>query len=119
VPASFQLSEDIIAPDGTIANIGMNGMTIDLHMERFWSHSITTTTRVVDTVTTPRLLKTFAARSIEPKKPQFDLEGILDACDGWSRHANSPLEGHHRGLNVMATNTGINRYTTLWDEDWP
>jgi NAD(P)-dependent dehydrogenase (short-subunit alcohol dehydrogenase family) len=44
---------------------------------------------------------------------------ILDACDGWSRHANSPLEDHHRGLNAMATNTGINRYTILWDEDWP
>ena len=61
VPASFQLSENVIAPGGAIPNIGMNGMTIDLHMERFWSNSITTTTRVIDTFTTPRLLKTVAS----------------------------------------------------------
>jgi alcohol dehydrogenase len=110
VPASIQLSENVIAPGGTIANIGMNGMTIDFHMERFWSNSITTTTRVVDTVTTPRLLKTVASGV-------SNRRNLNSTAIAFSTRVT--VGGHHRGLNVMATNTGINRYTTLWDEDWP
>ena len=62
VPATFVLCEDIVAPGGTIANIGVHGVKADLHLERLWSHNITITTRLVDTVTTPMLLKTVRSR---------------------------------------------------------
>ena len=62
MPATFVLCEDIVAPGGTIANIGVHGVKVDLHLERLWSHNITITTRLVDTVTTPMLLKTVQSR---------------------------------------------------------
>jgi alcohol dehydrogenase len=48
IPETFVLCEDIVAPGGTIANIGVHGVKADLHLERLWSHNITITTRLVD-----------------------------------------------------------------------
>jgi alcohol dehydrogenase len=56
-----------VAPGGTIANIGVHGTKVDLHLERLWSHNIAITTRLVDTTTTPTLLKTVQSKKIEPK----------------------------------------------------
>jgi alcohol dehydrogenase len=92
VPASFLLCEDIIAPGGTIANIGVHGAKVDLHLERLWSRNITITTRLVDTVTTPMLLKTVASGRIETKKlitHHFKLDSILDAYDTFGRAAQT------------------------------
>src|SRR5690348_14124577 len=68
VPATFELCESIIAAGGHIANIGVHGKKVDLHLETLWSRNITITTRLVDTVTTPMLLKSVQSRKLEPKK---------------------------------------------------
>lgn len=88
VPATFELCEDIVAPGGTIANIGVHGSKVDLHLERLWSQNISITTRLVDTVTTPMLLKTVQSRKIDPRQlitHRFSLDRILDAYDTFSR----------------------------------
>lgn len=86
VPASFITCEDIIAPGGIIANVGVHGMKADLHLERLWDRNIAITTRLVDTVTTPMLLKTVLAHRIDPKQlitHRFKLDKILDAYDAF------------------------------------
>jgi alcohol dehydrogenase len=90
IPATFELCEEIVAPGGTIANIGVHGAKVDLHLERLWSHNITITTRLVDTVTTPMLLKTVQAGKIDPARlitHHFKLDNILDAYDTFGRAA--------------------------------
>lgn len=92
VPASFVTCEDIIAPGGTIANIGVHGVKVDLHLERLWSQNITITTRLVDTVTTPMLLRTVESRKIDPKRlitHRFKLDHILDAYDTFGEAART------------------------------
>ncbi|HXR87917.1 MAG TPA: zinc-dependent alcohol dehydrogenase family protein [Stellaceae bacterium] len=92
VPASFTTCEDIVAPGGTIANIGVHGTKVDLHLERLWSRNITITTRLVDTATTPMLLKTVVARKIDLKKlitHRFKLGQILDAYETFGHAASS------------------------------
>ncbi len=92
VPASFITCEDIIAPGGTIANIGVHGVKVDLHLERLWSQNISITTRLVDTVTTPMLLKTVASGKIDPKKlitHHFTLDHILDAYETFGKAAST------------------------------
>ena len=84
VPASFVTCEDIVAPGGIIANIGVHGVKADLHLERLWDRNIAITTRLVDTVTTPMLLKTVQSRKIDPKRlitHHFKLNNIMDAYD--------------------------------------
>ncbi len=90
VPATFELCEEIIAPGGHIANIGVHGKSVTLHLETLWSKNITITTRLVDTVTTPLLLKTVQAKKIEPKKlitHHFKLSEIIKAYDTFGNAA--------------------------------
>ena len=92
VPATFQLCEDIVAPGGVIANIGVHGKKVDLHLEWLWSQNIEITTRLVDTVSTPMLLKTVEAKKIDPKRlitHHFTLDHILDAYETFGRAADT------------------------------
>jgi len=92
IPATFNLCEGIVAPGGTIANVGVHGTKVDLHLERLWSHNITITTRLVDTVTTPLLLKTVQSGKIDPRRlitHHFTLDRILDAYDTFGRAAST------------------------------
>ncbi len=87
IPATFELCQEIIAPGGIIANIGVHGVKADLHLEKLWSQNIAITTRLVDTVTTPMLLKTVQSGKIDPKKlitHSFSLDRILDAYETFS-----------------------------------
>jgi alcohol dehydrogenase len=84
VPATFILCEDIIAPGGIIANVGVHGVKVDLHLEKLWSQNISITTRLVDTVTTPMLLKTVSAKKVDPVSlisHHFTLDKIMDAYE--------------------------------------
>jgi alcohol dehydrogenase len=92
VPATFELCEDLVTPGGVIANIGVHGKKVDLHLERLWAHNIGITTRLVDTVTTPMLLKTVQSKKLDPTKlitHRFKLDQILDAYNTFGRAAET------------------------------
>lgn len=92
VPATFELCQDIVAPGGVIANIGVHGVKADLHLEKLWSQNIAITTRLVDTVSTPMLLKTVQSGKIDPKKlitHRFSLDDIQGAYDTFERAAST------------------------------
>jgi alcohol dehydrogenase len=42
VPESFQLCQDLVAPGGIIANVGVHGTKVDLHLEKLWDRNICT-----------------------------------------------------------------------------
>lgn len=92
MPATFLICEDVVAPGGVIANIGVHGTKVDLHLERLWSQNVAITTRLVDTVTTPMLLKTVQAKKIDPTRlitHRFRLDQILEAYDTFGRAADT------------------------------
>jgi alcohol dehydrogenase len=92
IPATFELCEKIIAPGGTIANIGVHGVKVDLHLESLWDRNISITTRLVDTVTIPMLFKTVRSRKIDPKlliTHRFKLDNILDAYETFGNAAKT------------------------------
>lgn len=57
VPATFELCEELVGAGGHIANIGVHGKSVVLHLETLWSRNITITASLVDTVSTPMLFK--------------------------------------------------------------
>ena len=92
VPATFELCQDLVAPGGIIANIGVHGHKVDLHLERLWSHNIAITTRLVDTVTTPMLLKTVQSKKLDPSRlitHRFTLDQIDAAYDTFGQAAKT------------------------------
>ena len=92
VPASFITCEDIVAPGGVIANVGVHGVKVDLHLERLWDRNIAITTRLVDTVTTPMLLKTVEAHKLDPGQlitHRFKFNDILEAYETFGAAAQN------------------------------
>jgi alcohol dehydrogenase len=101
VPETFEICEAIVDAGGHIANIGVHGKSVNLHMETLWSKNITITTRLVDTVTTPMLFKTVQSKKIEPKKlitHHFRLDQIIEAYDTFGHAAKE------KALKVILTN---------------
>ncbi|HTX50632.1 MAG TPA: zinc-dependent alcohol dehydrogenase family protein [Caulobacteraceae bacterium] len=98
VPATFELCQDLVGPGGVIANIGVHGVKADLHLERLWSQNIAITTRLVDTVSTPMLLRTVQSKRIDPRQlitHRFRLDDILGAYDTFGHAAET------RALKVL------------------
>jgi len=92
VPATFELCEQIIAAGGVIANIGVHGVPVSLHLERLWDRNISITTRLVDTVSTPMLLDVLAAHRIDPTRlitHRFKFDDILKAYDTFAAAAET------------------------------
>jgi alcohol dehydrogenase len=101
VPATFEICEAIVDAGGHIANIGVHGKSVTLHMETLWSKNITITTRLVDTVTTPMLFKIVQSKKIQPKQlitHHFKLNEIMKAYDTFG-HAEK-----EKALKVILTN---------------
>jgi len=101
IAATFGLCQDIIGAGGHIANIGVHGTSVTLHLEKLWSKNITITTRLVDAVTTSLLLKTVMAGSLKPAQlvtHHFALSDILKAYDTFGNAAKESA------LKVILTN---------------
>jgi alcohol dehydrogenase len=92
VPATFELCEQIVAPGGHIANVGVHGKPVTLHLEQLWDRNIGITTRLVDTVSTPTLLKMMRAKKLDPNKlitHHFKLSDIIAAYDTFAQAATT------------------------------
>lgn len=84
IPASFDTCQEVIAPGGHIANVGVHGKSVELHLEKLWIQNINISTGLVNTNTTPMLLKTVQAGKIEPSKlitHRFKLDDIVQAYE--------------------------------------
>ena len=92
VPATFLLCQDIVGAGGVVANIGVHGQVAELHLERLWAKNIAITTRLVDTVSTPMLLKTVQSKKIDPRRlitHRFTLDRILEAYETFDHAADT------------------------------
>jgi alcohol dehydrogenase len=101
IPMSFDICQAIVTAGGRIANIGVHGKPVQLNLQNLWAQNITLTTRLVDTVTTPLLMKTVASGKIQPRQlitHHFTLDDIMSAYDAFS---NAMKE---RALQVIISN---------------
>ncbi|MBC8944168.1 MULTISPECIES: zinc-dependent alcohol dehydrogenase family protein [Xenorhabdus] len=90
IPATFKICQDIIAAGGFIANVGVHGKSVDLHLENLWIKNITITTGLVNTSSTPMLLKSIQSGRIAPEKlvtHYYPLNEIETAYDVFSHAA--------------------------------
>lgn len=104
VPTTFSICQDIVAAGGRIANVGVHGKPVELHLEKLWDRNIAITTRLVDTVTTPMLLKVVRSGKLQPGKlvtHRFAMNDIMKAYDTFG---NAAKEG---ALKVVLTNGGV------------
>jgi alcohol dehydrogenase len=88
VPATFELAVELVRPVGRVANIGVHGKPVTLHLERLWSRDVTITTGLVDTSSIPTLLKLVTSSQIDAKQfitHRFGFDEFIEAYDVFGR----------------------------------
>ncbi len=84
VPATFDLCQAIVRPGGHIANVGVHGKSVDFQIQKLWIQNITLTTGLVNTNTTPMLLKTLESKKLKPElliTHRFSFDQFLQAYE--------------------------------------
>ena len=90
VRQTFDICQSIVRPGGHIANVGVHGKSVDLQLQKLWIQNITLTTGLVNTNTTPMLLKTVESKKLQPKSlitHRFTFNEFLQAYDVFSNAA--------------------------------
>lgn len=92
VPDTFELSARIIRPGGYVSNVGVHGRPVTLHLEDLWIRNVTITTGLVDTYSTPTLLRLIENGQIGAglfATHHFSLDEFMNAYDVFSRAADT------------------------------
>ena len=102
IPETFELTTELIRPGGRVANIGVHGRPATLHLEELWIKDITITTGLVDTYSTPTLLKLVGNGQLPADHfvtHHFELDQFMDAYDVFGRASETGA------LKVVLTRT--------------
>jgi alcohol dehydrogenase len=102
IPSSCELCTQLVRPGGRVANIGVHGAPATLHLETLWIKNVTITTGLVDTSTTPRLLRLLAEHHLDPTPiitHRFGIAQMMEAYDVFSKPAETGA------LKVVLTRT--------------
>jgi alcohol dehydrogenase len=92
IPETFELCADLIRPGGRVANVGVHGHPATLHLERLWIRDVTITTGLVDTFTTPKLLRLIAEGRLDATPfatHHFPLDETMSAYDTFADAAET------------------------------
>jgi alcohol dehydrogenase len=92
VPASFELCTELVRPGGHVANIGVHGKPATLHLESLWTRDVTITTGLVDTYSTPTLLRLVESHQINAAQfatHHFKMDDMLEAYDVYAKAADT------------------------------
>jgi alcohol dehydrogenase len=100
IPATFDICQAIVAAGGHIANVGVHGKPVELHLEKLWDRNISVTTRLVDTVTTPMLLKVVRSGKLQPAQLVTHRFAMTDIMKAYDTFGNAAREG---ALKVVLT----------------
>jgi alcohol dehydrogenase len=99
--STFDICQSIIAPGGHIANVGVHGKPVDLHLERLWASNITITTRLVDAGTTLMLLRMILSGRLDAKKLVSHRFGLSEILKAYNIFGNAAKE---HALKVVISN---------------
>ncbi|MAX82335.1 MAG: alcohol dehydrogenase [Crocinitomicaceae bacterium] len=84
IPATWDICQKIVKPGGHLANVGVHGKSVNFEIEKLWIKNLTITTGLVNTNTTPMLLKAAATNKLPLSKlitHRFKLSEIMKAYD--------------------------------------
>ena len=92
IPATFELATTLIRPCGHVANIGVHGKPATLHLESLWNRNVTITTGLVDTYSTPTLLRLTTGGQLNAAQfvtHHFAMADMMEAYDTFARAADT------------------------------
>ncbi|MDO5747565.1 MAG: zinc-dependent alcohol dehydrogenase family protein [Actinomycetaceae bacterium] len=100
IPQTFDMCTKIVRPGGAIANVGVHGKPVELHLEDLWIHDINISTGLVSTTTIPMLLKLVAQNKIDPSRFISHRFNFDEFDQAWDTFSNAK---HTKALKVLIT----------------
>ena len=100
VPLTFEMATQIVRPGGHVANVGVHGKPVSLDLEKLWIQNVSISMGLVNTNTTPLLLKLVVSKKIVAEKfatHTFTFDQFIEAYDTFSRAAET------KALKVIIT----------------
>lgn len=100
VPLTFEMATQIVRPGGHVANVGVHGKPVSLELERLWIQNVSISMGLVNTNTTPLLLKLVVSKKIAAEKFAthfFTFDQFIEAYDTFGRAAET------KALKVIIT----------------
>jgi alcohol dehydrogenase len=101
IPETFERCTALVRPGGRVANVGVHGRPANLHLESLWIRNLTITTGLVDTFSTPTLLRAVTTGQLDPTRfttHRFPIEEAMEAYDTFAK------AGETNALKVLMTN---------------
>jgi len=92
VAATFEQCAALVRPGGRVANVGVHGGPASLHLEDLWIRNVTITTGLVDTYSTPTLLKLLSTHQVDLARfvtHRFRMGDFMHAYDTFARAADT------------------------------
>ena len=84
IPATFDICQKLLKPGGHLANVGVHGKPVELHIEELWIRNVTITMGLVCTSTTSVFLKNVESKKLQPEKlvsHRFDFSDMINAYE--------------------------------------
>lgn len=88
IPQTFELCTELIRPGGHVANVGVHGAPAVLHLEDLWIKDVTIRTGLVDTYSTPTLLRLVSSGQLDVGRfvtHHFEMDRFMEAYDVFAR----------------------------------
>ena len=109
-PETFELCTELVRPGGHVANVGVHGHPVTLHLETLWIRGVTIMTGLVDTFSTPRLLELVSTGRLDATPfatHRFPLGETMAAYDTFAAAAETNalkvvLEAEPTALDLTA-----------------
>jgi alcohol dehydrogenase len=101
VPPTFDICQKIVRPGGHLANVGVHGTKVDLELQNLWIRNVTITTGLVNTNTTPMLLKTVQSGTLKPTNLVTHRFGFDEFMKAYEVFGNASKE---KALKVIISN---------------
>lgn len=92
IPQTFSMATEIVRPGGHVANVGVHGKSVELHLETLWIQNVTISMGLVNANTTPMLLKLVESKKIKAEKlvtHRFTFDQFIEAYDTFTRAAET------------------------------
>ena len=92
IPATFDMCTQLVRPGGSVANVGVHGRAVQLHLQDLWIKNINISMGLVNTTTLGMLLKLVAQHKLPVERfitHKFALDDVPSAYDTFSNAAET------------------------------
>lgn len=102
IPETFDICQSVVRPGGHVANVGVHGTSVDLQLQDLWIKNITLTTGLVNTNTTPMLMKTLESGKLKPAELITHRFPFSDFMQAYEVFGNA---GKEKALKIIVDNS--------------